>query len=101
MEEMASILGDSEVTFLSVDAKARVPIGITAASKQAPLIMHLEYKVKLSDHDFVKAPSHKLIPDVYAGIRIKNDAIGDPHAVTYSGPTFVAIRSAKHNASSA
>lgn len=101
MEEIASVLGDNEVTFLSIDAKARVPIGITAASKQAPLMMHLDYKIKLSDHDFVKAPSHKLIPDVYAGIKIKSNSIGDQNAVTYSGPTYVAIRSAKHCQSSA
>ena len=52
---MASIQVDKEVAFLSIDAKAKVPIiGITATSKQA-LMMHLEYKVKLSDRDFVKA----------------------------------------------
>ena len=103
IEEIASILGDSEVSFLSVDAKARVPIGITAASKQAPLMMHLEYKVKLPDHDFVKAPNHKLIPDVYAGIKINSEQglIGNPQAVTYSGPTYIAVRSAKHSTSTA
>ena len=64
LEEIASLLGQKEVTFLSQDAKARVPIGITVANKQAPLMMHVEYKVRLPDHDFVKAPSHKLVPDV-------------------------------------
>ena len=28
---------------------------------------HLEYKVTLPDHNYVKAPNHKLIPDVYHG----------------------------------
>ena len=73
LEEVAALLG-KEVTFLSQDAKARVPIGITAANKQAPLVMHLEYQVRLPDHDFVKAPGHKLIPDVYAGIDLKASA---------------------------
>ena len=37
--------GPREVTLHSQDDKAKVPIGITATSKQAPLIMHMEYKV--------------------------------------------------------
>lgn len=103
IEEISSILGDSEVCFLSIDAKARVPIGITAANKQAPFLMHVEYKVKLPDHDFVKAPQHKLIPDVFAGIKINNtpELFGDSKAVSYSGPTYIAVRSAKHSISSA
>ena len=103
LEEVTALLGKEEVTFLSQDAKARVPIGITAANKQAPLVMHLEYQVRLPDHDFVKAPRHKLIPDVYAGIDLKasRSDIGNPKSVGYSGPTFIAIRSAKHSESSA
>ena len=96
LEDLSSLLGPNEVSFLSIDAKARVPLGITAASKQTPMVMHLEYKIKLPDHDFVKAPRHKLVPDVYAGIVIK-DEIGNPQAVSYSGPAYVAIRSAKHS----
>jgi len=55
MEEVASVLGPQEVCFISQDDKARVPIGITAANKQAPLLMHVEYKVTLPDHDWVVA----------------------------------------------
>ena len=51
--------------FMSNDDKARVPLGLTAASLQAPLLMRMEYKVKLMDHDFVVGPQHKLIPLVY------------------------------------
>ena len=103
LEEVASLLGPEEVSFLSQDAKARVPIGITAANKQAPLMMHLEYKVTLPDHDYVKAPGHKLVPDVYAGIKINapTNQFGDPKSVSYSGPTYIAIRSAKHTQSTA
>ena len=61
LEKIAALLGQEEVNFLSQDAKARVPIGITAANKQAPLMMHVEYQVRLPDHDFLKAPGHKLI----------------------------------------
>lgn len=101
MEEVASILGPLEVCFLSQDDKARVPIGLTAANKQAPLLMHMEYKVTLPDHDWVVAGGHKLIPSVYAGITIKTGEFGNRGAVTYSGPTFIAIRSGKHCSSTA
>lgn len=52
LETIASILGP-QVIFISQDDKARVPIGLTAANKQAPLLMHVEYRVSLSDHDCV------------------------------------------------
>lgn len=92
---MSSLLGPDEVAFLSQDDKARVAIGITAANKQAPLLMHLEYRVTLPDHDWVVANRHKLIPSVYAGIHIKPNGMGQREAVGYSGPTYVAIRSGK------
>lgn len=101
LESLASILGPAQVLFLSQDDKARVPIGLTAANKQAPLLMHMEYRVSLPDHDWVVAERHKLIPSVYAGIEIKPMTPGNPQAVGYSGPTFIAIRSGKHSSSTA
>lgn len=101
LETVASILGPNKVFYLSQDDKARVPIGLTAANKQAPLLMHVEYKVSLPDHDFVIAPQHKLIPSVYAICEIKPNEMGRPEAVSYSGPTYIAIRSAKHSSSNA
>lgn len=101
LECLASLLGLSEVFFLSQDDKARVPIGIVAANKQTPLLMHMEYRITLPDHDLVVAVKHKLIPSVYAGICIRPDGLGEPKAVTYSGPTYIAIRSEKHSSSTA
>lgn len=98
---MASILGSKQVAIISQDDKSRVPIGITAAKKQAPILMHLEYRVTLPDHDWVVAAGHKLIPSVYAGLVMKDEKIGDIKSITYSGPTYVAIRSAKHSSSTA
>lgn len=63
--------------------------------------MHMDYRVRLPDHDWVVAEKHKLIPSVYAFINIQADKIGDPSAVTYSGPTFITIRSGKHSSSTA
>ena len=86
LEELTGLFGPCEVTFHSQDDKAKVPIGITAASKQAPLLMHMEYKVILPDHDYVVASQHKLIPSVIGDMQVReNEFSGD--AVTYSGPT--------------
>ena len=55
--------------------------------------MHMEYKVILPDHDYVVASQHKLIPSVIGDMQVReNDFSGD--AVTYSGPTYCAIRNA-------
>ncbi|KAJ8677784.1 hypothetical protein QAD02_013571 [Eretmocerus hayati] len=101
LEAFASALGPQQVAYISQDDKARVALGITAANKQSPILMPTEYRVKLPDHDFVVAQKHKLIPSVYAGIEIKADGLGNPEAVSYSGPTYIAIRSGKHDSSTA
>lgn len=101
IESVTSVLGPDQVFFWSQDDKARVPLGITAANAQAPILMHMEYRVRLPDHDFVVAERHKLIPSVYACIEIRREGEGNPSAVSYSGPTYVAIRSGKHCSSTA
>lgn len=63
--------------------------------------MHVEYKIHLPDHDWVVASRHKLTPSVYAGILIKENCMGRKDAVTHSGPTYITIRSVKHNSSTA
>ena len=78
-----------------------MPIGLTAANTQSPMIMHMEYKVSLPDHDFVIAPKHKAIPSVYGGIVLQRDGLGDPTAVGFSGPTYIGVRSGKHSSSTA
>ena len=65
LEELAGLIGQFEVTIHSQDDECKVPIGITAANKQAPLIMHMEYQIiKIPDHDFMVASGNKLIPSV-------------------------------------
>ncbi len=63
--------------------------------------MHVDYRVMLPDHDWVVAERHKLIPSVYGIMQIKPKLMGKPEAVTYSGPTFISIRSGKHCSSTA
>ena len=48
LEKITAVLGPGEVTCHSGDSgddKAKVPIGITAAKKQTPLLMRREYQV--------------------------------------------------------
>jgi hypothetical protein len=97
--QLASFLGPSQVSIISQDDKAKVPLGVTAAKTQTPILMHMEYQVRLPDHDFAVAHKHKLTPSVYAALEVQSNGYGDPKAVTYSGPTYIAIRSLKHSPS--
>ena len=96
MKNIDEQFGNAAVTYLSFDDKAKVPIGLTAAKAQAPLLMHVEYKVRLNDHDFVIGGQHKLIPSVYAECEITQEG-----KVSYSGDTHISIRSGKHDSSTA
>ena len=100
LEELAGILGPAEVTFHSQDDKAKVPIGLTSTSKQAPMFMHMEYQVTLPDHDFVVAPKQKLMLSIIGDMTLVKSKDLTNNAVTYSGATYISIRSAKHSASS-
>ncbi|CAG8811559.1 952_t:CDS:1, partial [Dentiscutata erythropus] len=70
-----------------------------------PILMKLEYRVELPDHDWVVAKRHKLIPSVYAVLElildIQKDKYEQAEAVTYLGPMFIRIRSGKHDSSTA
>ncbi|CAF1243948.1 unnamed protein product [Adineta steineri] len=96
IKDLAGIFGNDVVFFLSQDDKCKVPIGLPAAKIQAPMLMHLDYRVRLPDHDWTVAPRHQLTPSVYAACLMnENNDVG------YSGPTYIAIRSAKHDRSDA
>ncbi|CAF0723868.1 unnamed protein product [Adineta steineri] len=96
IRDLASIFGNECVLYLSQDDKCKVPIGLPAARVQAPMLMHLDYRIRLPDHDWTVAPRHQLTPSVYAVCLLSED--GD---LSHSGPTYIAIRSAKHDQSSA
>ena len=78
LEEIAEFLGPYD--------KAKVPIGLTAANKHAPLVMHVEYKVKLPGHHFVIVKQHKFVPSVIGDMQVKAKTFS-PDGVTYSGST--------------
>ena len=52
-------------------------------------------KVRLPDHDFAVGTRHLLVPSVMAQCQIGKDG------VSYNGETYIAVRSSKHNNSSA
>ncbi|CAF5087070.1 unnamed protein product [Rotaria sp. Silwood1] len=96
IKDLASMFGNDCIFYLSQDDKCKVPLGLPAARVQAPMLMHLDYRIHLPDHDWTVAPRHQLTPSVYAACLLSED--GD---IGYSGPTYIAIRSAKHEFSSA
>lgn len=95
LHNLAVIMGPDLVCVISQDDKAKVPLGLPAAKKQGPILMKLDYQIRLPDHDFVVASRHKLIPSVSAKLEIKDNA------VSYSGATYIAIRSGRHDSSTA
>lgn len=51
LNSLASFLGPDQVFFLSQDDKCRVPLGITISKKQKSLLMRVDYRITLPDHD--------------------------------------------------
>ena len=95
------LFGPESVFVVSIDDKAKVQLGITAATRQAPLIMHMEYEVRLPDHDFVVASKHKLVPSVYAACEIQTASARCQPKISYTGLLYISICSLKHESSTA
>ena len=96
MRDTVSLFGSDNAVVLSVDDKTKVPIGVTAVTKKAPLIMHVSYEIQLPDHDFVKSTKHKLAPSVYAACGAKPPSSRVDPEITYFGLTYIAIRSGRN-----
>ena len=92
-------MGPKYCLYISPDDKASCPIGIPAATRQGKVLMHLDYKVKLPDHQYIVAGRHKLKPSVYGMCNITPTIVGHCEAVGYSGPTAIRVRSCKHDKS--
>lgn len=85
LKELLSFLGPEDVAVVSQDDKARISLGVSAAKVQQPILTHMEYRVRLPDHDWVVAEKHKIIPSVYAWLTVKAGGFGDEKNLTYSG----------------
>ena len=59
--------------------KLNVPIRLTTANNQAPMLTHMEYKVTFPNHDFAVAPKHRFIPSVIGDMKLvkSNDLTND------------------------
>ncbi|KAF2903675.1 hypothetical protein ILUMI_02498, partial [Ignelater luminosus] len=86
IRDLAELLGPQAVNVLSVDDKARVPLGLPAAQKQAAILMRYERQILMPDHDYLIAKGLKLIPSVIGVLCFKD------WKVSYSGPTCISIR---------
>ena len=85
-------------------SRCKVSIGFTAASKQAPFLMHMKYKVTLPGPNYAIATQHKLILSVISDIRVREKVNGGAvtyFAGTYSSPGYCTIQSEKYRGSSA
>ena len=95
-DKIALSIGPHACVYIGQDDKSSVFIGKTAAKEQRPMLMNMRYRVRLPDHDFCVGSRHLLVPSVIAHCVI------DPKTgVTYTGTTYIAVRSSKHNNSTA
>ena len=94
MFDACKLFGPDAFLFMSNDDKARIPCDLPAANLQAPILINMEYKVKLIDHGFIVGPQHKLIPSVYGICEVTK-----LRAISYSGNTFIRVQSGKHDTS--
>ena len=71
-------------------------MGLVAETFQAPMLMYLEYKLTLPDHNFLVGLHHNLILSVYgvSDMSLKGE-------VSYSGETFIHRCRGKREKSSA
>lgn len=86
LHEICKLFGTPTVLHLSDNNKARVPVGLSTALLQAPILMHLEYEVKLSDRSFVLAQRHALMPSIYGLCELKPN--GD---LSYTDNTLICV----------
>ena len=92
--DVCELFGPNSVLVLSIEDKARVKLDLAAASSPSPMLMSLDYKVWLLDHFFVVGERHSLMRSVHRVCDINEKGL-----LTYSGDTFIRIRSGKHNPS--
>ena len=65
MFEACILLGPYSIRLMTIDNEAYVALSLGSATLQAPIFIHLDYKVLLPDHRFVFGERHNLIPAVY------------------------------------
>ena len=94
-----STVGPYSVHVLSVDDKTKVPL--TTATRQASVLMHMIYKIRIPDKDFVVAAPNKLTPSVHTAYEIARCSSKSDFNILCSEPMHIVIRSGKHLSSTA
>ncbi|CAF1244319.1 unnamed protein product [Adineta steineri] len=93
IKDLAGIFGNDCVFYLTQDTKSKVSIGRPSAKGQAPLIMHMDYEISSVEPQATSTmTNHQLKPCVYAA-----SLIDEAGLISCVGPTYVSIRSAKHD----
>ena len=95
VDEIVTYFGPGSCVFTGQDDKSSVPLRVPCAKKQSSILMNMHVRVRLPDHDFKVGSRHLLTPSVLAVCTITQEG------VSYTGATYVAIRSSKHNGSTA
>ena len=97
MHDLVEIFGPEAAVYLSQDDKSAVHIGIVAAKRQSTMLMNMQCRVRLPDHDFSVGSRHLLCPSVIAHCKVEQTTGDDG----YTGETYIGVRSSKHNNSTA
>ncbi|CAF1564363.1 unnamed protein product, partial [Adineta steineri] len=93
IKDLAGIFGNDCVFYLTQDTKSKVSIGRPSAKGQALLIMHMDYEISSAEPQATSTmTNHQLKPCVYAA-----SLIDEAGLISCVGPTYVSIRSAKHD----
>ena len=82
--KIAEVMGPSACVATSFDDKSSVHIGVTAAKRQGAMLMNMQYRVRLPDHDFNVGSRHLLVPSVVGINRINENG-----KVGYTGETYI------------
>ena len=96
MKDLDPLFGPDCVNYVSADDKARIQLGQAAANCQAPILMNVNFKVKLPDHNFPVGERHTLIPSAHGLCHLLPNG-----KVSYTGETFISLRSGRHESSTA
>ncbi|CAG8834425.1 18836_t:CDS:2, partial [Gigaspora margarita] len=72
IKEIVLLLGSQSILTIFQDDKARIPLSLAVANKQAPILIRVKYRVELPDYDWVITKKHKLISSVYAILEIQS-----------------------------
>jgi len=93
IKDLAGTFGNDCVFYLVQDTKSSIRIGRPAARGHSPLMLRLDYQTCSANSTLIpESVRHQLKPTVYSSC-----LIDDAGSVTDSGPTYISIRSAKHD----